>query len=141
MLRSILAIVAGFLVTAVLVVVTDAVMAMLVPSLYPDMMAGGRPTPTGLLINLAYGTLYAVIGGFVMALIARRNLMKHLYWLIGVLVVFGLLNGAMYAAIMPWWYSVGVVVLGIVGYWIGVKLYMRSRGEEAASIAEAPVSE
>lgn len=137
--RSALAIAAGFTVTALLVTFTDLLVARLAPQLYPDVTRGAQPTATGLALNLAYGTLYAVLGGFVMALIARRQVMKHLYWLIAVLVVFGVISALQYAGVMPPWYSVAVVALGIVGYWLGAQAYLRTRGEgPAESAGEAP---
>jgi hypothetical protein len=136
MLRSIAAVAAGFLATAVLVTVFDALLMAVVPQWFVDPAAPTVPLLTlpGTVVNLTAGTVGAVIGGYLMALIARQNLMKHLYWLIGVLVLFGLLSATMDAGMgLPLWYSVLVVVLGIAGYYLGVRLYIARRGE-----AEAP---
>jgi hypothetical protein len=127
MLRSIAAVVAGFLVTGLLVSLSDALIMVVAPQLFPPPPAA--PPLASMLISITYGTLYAILGGYVMAVIARQQLMKHLYWLIGLLIVFGILSAFAYAVVLPWWYNVAVVVMGIVGYYIGVQLYAKRHGE------------
>ncbi len=132
MLRSAAAVIGGFVVTAVLIMITDAVMQMLLPSLFPVPPAGQpyQVTMGGVVLNFTYAFLYAIVGGFVMAWIARRNIMKHLYWLLGLMVVFGVISAVMYAGVLPVWYEPLVVVLGVAGFYLGAWLYLRQRGEE-----------
>ena len=131
MLKSILGIAVGFLTPAVLVTLTDQLMMSVAPGLFPDVMAGADPTPVGMAVNLAYGTVYAVIGGWLMAVIVQRDVMRHLKWLLGLLVVFGAVSLVMSQGILPTWYSVLLVVLGAAGYYAGVTLYLRGRSEIA----------
>jgi hypothetical protein len=143
MLRSILAVLAGFLTPAILVSITDLLMASIAPGLFPT-PAPGQPyqvTPLGAVINLSYGTAFAVLGADLMAAIAQRNLRQHMYWLIGLLVLFGLASAAMYAGLLPLWYSLAVVALGIVGIVLGVRLYASRHAAEPEALAEAPPSE
>jgi hypothetical protein len=141
MLRSILAVVAGFAVTALLVMISDPIIMLLMPGAIQT-MPGGEMVPSApyYIANLIAGTLSAVVGGFVMAVIARQAIMKHLYWLIGVLVAFGIVSAATGGALVPLWYSVLVIALGIIGYYLGVRLYLARRGQEPApaSMADAP---
>lgn len=130
MLRSIAAVAAGFLVTAILVIATDAVMQRLAPDLFPTPVPG-QPialTTGGVLVNFAYAFAFAIVGGYVMAWIARRAVMRHLAWLLGLLVVFGVASAFMYAGLLPWWYEPLVVILGVIGYYLGARLYLTRHG-------------
>jgi hypothetical protein len=137
--RSIAAVAVAFFTPAILVTITDAIVGRLLPELFPQ-PAPGQPyqvTPTGAVLNLTYGTIFAMLGGYLLAAIAKRDLMKHFYWLVGLMVVFGLVSMMAYAGQLPMWYSVVVVVLGIIGYYIGLRIYQASRGgSEPAEVTE-----
>jgi hypothetical protein len=67
MLRSVLAVVAGFFATLVASVGTDIVLMMLLPRSVTET----QPPPTGLLVGiLGYCFVYMVLGGYVTAVIA-----------------------------------------------------------------------
>lgn len=139
MLRSIAAVLGGFVLTAVLILITDGLMGMLLPSLFPTPTAG-QPyelTTGGVILNFSYAFLYAIAGGYFMAWIARRQIKKHLYWLLGLMVVFGVISAFMYLGILPWWYEPVVVVVGVAGFTLGARLYLSRVGEADELGAEA----
>ena len=116
MLRSIGAIVAGFLVTSVLALTADAVMIMLVP----DMMRDGRVNGPGiLLIMLAYSGLSAVAGGYVSARLAPSRPMLHAMILGGIALALSILAPAMFWSAGPVWYHAAAVGLVLPSAWLG----------------------
>lgn len=72
--RSVAAVIAGFVATVVLSVACDAIVRMLAPGAFgPD---GRTPGPV-VAAGVAYTLLSAIAGGFVAALIARRREVMH----------------------------------------------------------------
>jgi hypothetical protein len=108
-------------------------MMQLAPQWFPDVAAGQAPTVPGMAISLAFGTLSAILGGYVLGVIARRDVMRHLYALSALLVVFGLVSAAMYGGQVPLSYSLLVVALGLAGYYLGAQLYLRRAGGSPAA--------
>jgi hypothetical protein len=133
MLRSVLAVVAGFLVPAVLVTLTDQLMAVLVPDLYPQPAPGVQIPPAGLALNVTYGFVYAILGGWVTARLAPRLPMKHVYALCAAIAVFGLVSALMLAGMLPLWYSLALVALGILGAVLGGRLFVRRTTQAEAT--------
>jgi hypothetical protein len=131
MIRSIAAIVVGFMTPAILVTITDALMMQLAPQWFPNVYEGAEPTSTGLVVNLLYGTVFAVLGGWLMARIAGHDIRRHLTWLLVVLVAFGGLSAYMSRDLLPLWYGAMLVVLGAAGYYAGAMLYLRGAPEAA----------
>ena len=84
-------------------------------------------TVAGVVVNFAYAFVYAIVGGFVMAWIARTRIMAHLAWLLGLMVLFGVVSWYMYRGLLPWWYEPLVVILGVAGYYLGARLYLNRR--------------
>jgi putative membrane protein (TIGR04086 family) len=73
MIRSILGVVAGFVVTLIASFATDAVLMA-----FPDLVPPNQPPSTPILvIILGYLTVYATLGGFVAASIAGRGEFWH----------------------------------------------------------------
>jgi len=116
MLKSIWAVVAGFLTVVVLSTVTDKVLE----------ATGIFPSPTeGLFITwmlaiaLLYRTIYTVLGGYVTAWLAPQNAMKHVW----VLAIIGQIGGIM-GVVAGWnlsqhWYPIAIAVLAIPSVWLG----------------------
>jgi hypothetical protein len=73
-LRSILAVVVGFVVAMILAFGTDYLLVLALPGMFPK----DQPTPTAFLIlSLAYLFLYGILGGYLTAAVAGRAELKH----------------------------------------------------------------
>jgi hypothetical protein len=128
--RSVLAILAGFVVVLVLSLGTD--MALHAVGLYPQLaepMAGSL-----LIIATIYRTVYGVVGSYVTARFAPARPMLH-----------SLVGGAIglvlsiAAAVSTWnrvpslgphWYPVTLILLAMPGAWAGAKLYLLQAGNK-----------
>ena len=119
MIRSIAAVLAGFLSVAVLSLVTDQVLHVL--QVYPPW---GQPMydPGLNLLALSYRMVYTVAGGYVTAALAPRRPMRH----VAVLGVLGLIAGTAGVLVAmrigdlgPIWYPVALDVTGFPCVWLG----------------------
>jgi hypothetical protein len=127
--RSVLAVLAGLAVMVVGVMAADAIATAI---FFPNALSGGEmpPTPPAFLAaNLTYGALFAVFGGFVAALVARRAPLAHAaalaaVALVGTVVSTVLMNvyAPKEAACQPPWYPYVLAVLGpacvLLGGWL-----------------------
>ena len=127
MLRSIAAVIAGFLACALLSVATDALLehAGVFPSLdHPELYGAGL-----LLLATAYRALFTVLGGYVTGWLAPAKPLAH-----GLaLGVLGTLAGTA-GAIANWskaagneWYPIALIVMGIPACCLGAWLYVKIR--------------
>jgi hypothetical protein len=121
-LKSIGAVIAGFLTVAVLSTVTDAVLENtgVFPS-YENQMTNGSPVWL-LLVALAYRSVFAVLGGFVTAKLAPSNAKK----LVMILGILGTIGGVV-GVIFGWqfgnqWYPVALAITAYPLIWYGGKL-------------------
>lgn len=117
-LKSILAVIAGFLTVAVFSIVTDQILH--ATGIMPRLMM--IPTDDAILA-LAYRSAYTVLGGFVTAKLAPQNGMKHVWILAGI----GLLGGLAGALGMPpeygpKWYAWAIAIEAVPLVWLGGKL-------------------
>jgi hypothetical protein len=124
-LKSVGAVVAGFLTVAVLSTLTDAVLENMgvFPS-YQSQMESGSPVWL-LLTALAYRSIYAVLGGFVTAMLAPGNPMKHVM----ILGIIGTIGGVV-GIFVGWqfgnqWYPIALAVTAYPLIWFGGKLAER----------------
>lgn len=125
-LRSIVAFVVGIALTVFLSVVTDEIFVSL--GLIGRGTLWGVPSLTILAIVI-YRTIYNVIGAFVIAKLAPRNPMKHIY-IMGVLGTLISIMGAMVNKGMnlgPEWYCWVLVFLAFPSAWLGGWLYMKHK--------------
>lgn len=122
--RSILSVVAGFVVVAVLSIGTDAVLHVL--HVYPPL---GQYTPGSILIwATIYRTIYGLFGSYITAALAPRRPMKHA--LIGAAI--GLVLATIGAAVTwnhvpplgPHWYPVSLIVGALPTAWLGAQLHI-----------------
>lgn len=121
-LKSIGAVVAGFLTVVVLSVGTDAVLegiGFLPPASKPEAYVSWM-----LAVALLYRTIYTVAGGYVTAKLAPSNPKKHVI----VLAILGTFGGIM-GVIAGWnisenWYPIALAVLAFPSVWYGGKLAM-----------------
>jgi hypothetical protein len=123
--RSVLAIVAGFLVVVILSLGIDEVLHLL--KVYPPW---GEPMydPGLNALALSYRIVITVFSGYVTARLAPRNPMKHVLvgGLIGILLGVAGVVGAMKIPVGPIWYPAAIAVTGFPSVWLGGMLYARS---------------
>jgi hypothetical protein len=124
--RSILAIVAGFVVVAGLSLITDEILHIV--KVYPPW---GVPMydPALNALALSYRIVYTVLGGYLTARLAPRNPMRHV--LVGGLIGLALGTMGVVAALSvggmgPNWYPIAIAVTGFPCVWLGGLLFARS---------------
>ncbi|MDX1661333.1 MAG: hypothetical protein R3326_06035, partial [Gemmatimonadota bacterium] len=108
MVRSVLAVLAGLAAMTVVVIAFTMLAGAL---LYPDRPVTSPVDPSGtwLVVNLAYSTLAAILGGWVAARLARRARFGHAVALALVVVVMSIAGGAASTG-QPGWYSLAIAV-------------------------------
>lgn len=131
-LKSIIAVLAGFLTVVVLSVVTDAIME----------FAGVFPPPEGglfvtwmLLLAFAYRTIYNVFGGYVTASIAPKNPIRHTIILGGLGAVGGIVGTIVGWDLSQHWYPIALAIEAVPTCWLGGWLKVK---RTPASVATAP---
>jgi hypothetical protein len=122
MLRNILAVIAGYVATGLLIFGTDQLFAALIPG-FKSMTT---PPLHYFLISVVTDTLYSIIGGFVCSRIAhppvRRNATLSLI-VLGELV--GLVSTVFLWKLVPHWFSFALLLLYPPAVWLGFKLQSR----------------
>lgn len=129
MLKSVGAVLAGFLAATVLVMAATLVAtSLMLPPSGPGMMP--EPTPTYLAVNLAYSVGAAVAGGWLAARLAGRAPLGHGMALGTILLVLGLVAAALPSdgtkGSQPGWYLYAVALLGWIGATAGGMLRARA---------------
>ncbi len=121
-LKSIWAILAGFLTVALLSIATDFVLEKIgiFPSATDQMKYG--PATWLLVVALLYRSVYTVLGGYVTARLAPSRPMKHVVILgsIGtIMAILGVIGGWNLSA---HWYPIALAVTAFPLVWLGGKL-------------------
>ena len=121
--RSILALLAGFVLVVILTIITDA--AMRAAGLFPP---SGQPAADGpLALATIYRTIFGIAGSYLTARLAPRAPMGHA--LIGgaigqVLSIAGAIAAWSHPdKFGPHWYPLALVILAMPTAWIGGKIY------------------
>ncbi len=126
-LKSVGAVVAGFLAVAILSTVVDVILH--AAKVYP---AWGVPMSGPLYgLALAYRVVFTVLGGWITARLAPANPMKHVVWLgiIGTIAgIGGVVTAWTHPELGPHWYPIAIAVTGFPCCWIGGKLAVRGAG-------------
>lgn len=123
--RVLLAIVAGYLANGVLVAITEALFARLVPSV------NSAPPLYYFVFDLVSQCAYTVIGGYVCCRIAESSRSSALYGLIGLGVVVGTISLAISWRTEPHWYGIALFVVYAPCIWIGWSVRARTICERA----------
>jgi hypothetical protein len=116
MLRSILAVLAGWLAVGVLVVLTDGVLHKMYPN---DYVHGKVPPDNLMMVSLATATLYSVLGGYITARLARHRPWHHILGLIVWGEVMGIVSFIFSRGQVPDWYSLALLALWFPAVCIG----------------------
>ena len=116
-MRTVIAVVAGFLGIGLLIRITDMLFARLV--------AGWNPKDPPLYyfaVSLGTDFLYSIVGGYLCALIAEEHRRKATLWLIVLGEVLGVAVQVALWGVVPHWYGIGLLILYPLGIWIGSSL-------------------
>jgi hypothetical protein len=123
MLRSILAIAAGFFVTILLAVGSDYLVRAAMPGAFsPE----GRVERTSLLLfALAYGSLFAVVGAYVTGRLAPGRPVTHALALGAIALALSIVLSASRWDHAPAWYNLAALAVILPAAWAGGTLAMR----------------
>ena len=120
MMRSVWAVLAGFILIGILSFGTDAIMRAMSPWAFDEL---GAPTNMPiLLVSMLYSAVYGVVGCYVAARLAPSSPMKHalILGVIGVLMT-GIMNYTLWGHVPAWW-SIGNVLVVLPLAWLGGRL-------------------
>lgn len=123
-LKSIGAVVVGFISVALLSVLTDFILesaGILAPASNPS-----ATVPWMLALALGYRSVYTIMGGYITAKLAPRHPTRHV---VALMILGGI--GGIAGAIGGWslgnhWYPVLLAITGPLFVWLGGWLYIRS---------------
>ncbi len=128
MIRSVLAVIAGYIAMVILTMALFILMARIAPGVLPR--EGMFPAPPVVALILGFAFLSALVGGFVTATVALRSEEKHVFGLAAVVLVMGALNATTAGNSQPLWYLSALVLLALAGVYVGGNIYMnRNRPE------------
>ncbi len=127
---SILAVIAGAAVSVLLSVGTDALMQK--AGVFPE---SGKAMSNGLfMLATFYRTVYGVLGAYLTARVAPNRPMMHALILGAIGTAMGIVGLVVtwnkMPELGPRWYPIGLVVLGMVQWWVGGKLRLVQVGRE-----------
>ncbi len=114
-LRTFLALLAGFATMALLVMVLTALLTRMIPSWTGN---EGSPRPGYMFVNLGYSFLAAAAGGYVTAWAAAANPLIHTLALAIVVLALAALSVLQSKGLQPIWYQltlVAIMPLGVLG--------------------------
>ncbi len=124
-LRSIGAVLAGFVVVVILSVATD--MALRAAGVFPPLSEPKLYTTSLLLLATAYRSVYTVAGGYLAARLAPNHPMGHALALGVVGLVAGTAGAVAMWAVGPHWYPLALVALALPCTWAGGLLHQKGR--------------
>ena len=124
-LKSIGAILAGFMTVAILSVGTDIVLETL--GIFPPVSERGLFITWVLVIALAYRSIDTVIGGYITARLAPNHPMRHVVILMALGAAGGVAGIIAGWSLSPHWYPILLAITGPLFVWLGGKLALRTR--------------
>jgi hypothetical protein len=120
MIRSIVAVVSGFLLIALLSFGTELALMAAMPALFES--DGSTSSVAVLVLTIGYVGLYATLGCYLAARLAPNRPMRHALGLGGLGLLFNI-AGSWYAwAMAPAWYHVISLLLVMVWAWLGGRM-------------------
>jgi hypothetical protein len=124
-LRTFMALLAGFATMAVLVMGVTALLSRLTPGWVGS---EGRPGPGYVFVNLGYSFLAAAAGGYVTAWVADVNPLPLVLGLAVVVLVMGAISALQARGRQPVWYQVALLVISPLGVVAGGLVRLRATG-------------
>jgi hypothetical protein len=131
-MRSLLAVVLGYVVMLVAVLGGDMAMTALAPGLMPQ--PGEQPDSVYFVFNLSTGFFFLMVGGYVTATLAGRTETKHALGLSMLCIGMSIVSMIKYAGDQPLWYSIALMFLSIPGALMGGYYRARQVEEGAAPV-------
>jgi len=125
MVRTFLALLAGFLTMAVLVGALTALLARFAPQWAGEQ---GNPRPAYIAVNIGYSFLAALAGGYVTALMPSANPLILVLALAVIVLVLAALSALQLRGKQPVWYAITLIAIAPVGVMAGGFLRMRILG-------------
>ena len=122
MLRTVLAVLAGYAIIGVLVVGTDGLWVLANPAYRSMKNLPGYYFQ----VSLAADCLYSVLGAYVCAIIAKRGARNAAWGLMAFGELMGLVSSIMYWNLQPHWWSVALLIAYPPLVWLGYRLRARS---------------
>lgn len=111
MVRSLLALMLGYVVMLVAQLGGDTILTAVAPDVMPQ--PGEPPDPAYFAYRLGTGFFFIALGGYTTALLAGRAEMKHALGLAALSVAASILEVQYYPATQPLWYSIALMFLSI----------------------------
>ncbi len=124
MLRTILAVLAGWMTTGVLVVCFDLILRKVIPNDYRD---GQIPPDSITALVLATSALFSIPAGWVTAKLAKSDPSRHVVYLILWGLLMGIVSAIMSWGQVQWWYQIGLIILWIPMVLLGGRLAVKGR--------------
>jgi hypothetical protein len=124
-LHAFVALLAGFAVMAVLVMLVTAALARLTPDWVG---ATGSPSPGYVFVNLGYSFIASAAGGYVTAWVAWDNPLHHVLALAIVVLALAALSALQQKGKQPVWYAVTLVGITPLGVLAGGLVRLRMLG-------------
>jgi hypothetical protein len=125
LLRSVLAILAGYVTMVLGVTSTLAILFFVARDALPATPGPFRGPGWVLWLELGCGLAAAVLGGYVCALVARRRELLHAVVLGGFALLLGLIGSGAEAGLKPQWSSIAIAIVGAIGPVLGARLRLR----------------
>ena len=113
LMRSGIAVLAGYMAMAIAVVLTNSASA---AAMLPTV--DSPPSAAYLGVNMGLGLLAAMLGGYVTARLAPQNPRNHIAALGGVILILGVLS-ARAGGMQPAWFRFGIIGIGLAGAALG----------------------
>jgi hypothetical protein len=120
MVRSVLAVIAGYATMVIFTLCLFAVIQFVWPDAFPTPEA--FPSTMIAVIIIVFGLLSAVVGGFICAVIARTEPLKHGIALSALVLVMSIISALTSPIEQPIWYTAGLTVAGCIGALFGAKM-------------------
>ncbi len=135
MLRSLLALMLGYVVMLVSQLGGDTILTAVAPEMMPQ--PGEPPDPSYFAYRLGAGFFFIGLGGYTTAALAGRSEMKHALGLSALSVAASILEVQYYPATQPLWYSIALMFLsipsGLAGGYYRVRQLEDRKARAAAS--------
>jgi hypothetical protein len=119
-LRSIAAVAAGIAANVIPTISADVLLSAL--HVMPAFGTGFYETPL-VTLALSYRILFAALGGFVTAWLAPKEPMRHVFWLLSIGALAGVLSVFGGWQMFPHWYLIAIVIGSVAANWLGGLLF------------------
>lgn len=116
-MRTVIAVIVGFLAIGALVRFTDMMFARFAHGFDPK-----SPPLYYFAVSLVTDFVYSIIGGYICALIAEERRQQATLWLVVVGEILGAVVQMVLWTVVPHWYGIGLLILYPLGVWIGSRL-------------------